>query len=131
MNNSFALTVVSILALVQSVFGLVRAFGWVQIGMELFDRGLLFLPVVGTVAAFRGAFIAMVALFYLLFAVGAAARWRWTWSIGLTAAVTNVAIALLAVFERGAPGEALLWIVIPAILVVYLLSRPGRAALAF
>ncbi len=128
MKRPFGLTVIAILAVVQGVFGLLRALGWVQIGMDLFDRGLLLMPMVGAVAVFRGGVIAIVALLYIGFAVGALARSGWAWSVGLTAALINFIFSVIALIEGAALGESLLWIIVPAILVVYLFSPAGRKA---
>jgi hypothetical protein len=121
----------AILALVQGAFGLLRAFGWVQIGVDLFEHGLLLMPMLGAVAMFRGSVIGMVAILYLLFAVGAMIGFTWSWAVGLTAALINVFLALIVLIEGVALGELLPWVIIPTILVVYLFSPPGRKAFDF
>lgn len=60
----------AVLAIVQGVFGLLRAYNWVQIGTNLFGQGLLLVPFLGVMAVARGVFISIVALLYVLFAIG-------------------------------------------------------------
>jgi hypothetical protein len=57
MKRLLSLKIVALLALVQGVFGLLRAYNWVQIGTNLFGQGLLLLPFIGAVAVMRGLFI--------------------------------------------------------------------------
>jgi hypothetical protein len=69
MSKPWSHKVIALLALIQGVFGLLRAYNWVQIGTNLFGQGLLLLPFVGAVAVMRGLFVSLVALLYVLFAV--------------------------------------------------------------
>jgi hypothetical protein len=47
MSKPWSHKVIALLALIQGVFGLLRAYNWVQIGTNLFGQGLLLLPFVG------------------------------------------------------------------------------------
>jgi hypothetical protein len=71
MSNSVKFNFIALLAFLQGIFGLLRAYNWVQIGTNLFGQGLLLLPFVGAVAVMRGLFISVVAFLYVLFAIGA------------------------------------------------------------
>ncbi|HEY1232155.1 MAG TPA: hypothetical protein VGH22_02120, partial [Candidatus Binatia bacterium] len=71
MDRTPGLKIVAVLALVQGGLVLLRAYNWVQIGSNLFGQGLLLLPFVGIIAVMRGLFVLMVALLYIVFAVGA------------------------------------------------------------
>jgi len=71
MDRTLSLKIVGVLALVQGGLALLRAYNWVQIGSNLFGQGLLLLPVAGVMAVMRGLLVSIVALLYILFAVGA------------------------------------------------------------
>jgi hypothetical protein len=47
MSKPWSHKVIALLALIQGVFGLLRAYNWVQMGTNLFGQGLLLLPFVG------------------------------------------------------------------------------------
>jgi hypothetical protein len=109
----------ALLAFVQGAFGLLRAYDWVHIGVDLFREGLLILPVVGAVAVLRGMFIALVALLYFLFFCGALLGSRWAWSICFAAVVINLLLVLGAVGRGASPMEAMVWTIIPVVLILY------------
>ena len=129
MSKSLSFKIMVLFALVQGVAGLVRAFNWVQIGFDLFGQGILLLPFIGAVAVMRGLFISVVALFYVLFAIGALLRRSWAWWICLTAVVVNLLLALSGLAQGAPVAEAIAWSVIPGILLIYLFSQTGRNAL--
>ena len=87
---STSVTVIAALALAQAVFGVLRAFGWFEIGSDLLGRGLLILPLIGVVAYARGFLVAGIALLYVLFAFGVFVRKSWAWSLGVTVAIVNL-----------------------------------------
>jgi hypothetical protein len=126
MDRTLSLKIMALLALVQGAFGLLRAYGWVQIGADLFRQGLLILPVVGTLAILRGMFIAGVAFLYFLFFCGALLGSRWAWSVCLTAVVINLLLVLSALVQGAPLMQAIAWAVIPATLLFYFFSRTGR-----
>ena len=123
MERLWSLKIMALLALVQGVFGLARAYNWVQIGGDLFRQGLLLLPFVGALAVMRGLFIFAVALLYVLFALGALLGRAWAWWPGLTAAIINLLLVLGAVAQGASPIAAIAWSVIPAILIIYFFSQ--------
>ena len=129
MNRTLSLKIMALLALAQGAFGLLRAYGWVQIGADLLRQGLLLLPVVGTLAILRGMFIAGVAFLYFLFFCGALLGSRWAWSVCLTAVVINLLLVLSALTQGVSFTQAIAWSVIPALLLFYLFSPMGRNAL--
>ena len=120
MIRSLSFQIILFLAFLQGVFGLARAYDWVQIGVDLWGQGALLLPFVGAAAVMRGSIIAVVALLYMLSVFGALLAKRWAWWTGLIAVVLN----LLLVFSGlayGAPVlEVLAWSAIPVILLFYL-----------
>ena len=129
MKPTLTLKIIAFLAVVQGVFGLLRAYGWVQIGADLFRQGLLILPIVGTLAVLRGMFIAGVAFLYFLFFCGALLGSRWAWSVCLTAVVINLLLVLSALAQGVSFMQAIAWAVIPAVLLFYFFSQMGRVAL--
>ena len=129
MDRSITLKIMALLAFVQAIAGVLRAFNWVQVGVNLFGQGILILPTVGALAVLRGLFISVIALFYVLFAVGAMLEARWSRWVGLVAAIVNLLLVVNALVQGAEPGQALAWSVIPAILLIYLFSKAGRKAL--
>jgi hypothetical protein len=128
MSKAVNSKIIVLLALVQGVLGLGRAYNWVQIGADLFGQGLLLLPFVGALAVMRGLFISVIALLYVLFAIGALLEKSWAWWFGLTASIINLLLALSAVVQGASAVEAIAWSVIPAILLFYYFSQRGRGA---
>jgi hypothetical protein len=129
MNRSLSFKVILFLAFLQGVFGLLRAYNWVQLGVDLFGQGILLLPIVGTVAVMRGLFISFVALLYVFSIMGALLAKGWAWWTCLTAVVLNL-LLVLSGSAQGAPVlEAIAWSVIPVILLFYLFSGTKSSAL--
>jgi len=129
MANSLSLNIVMLLALAQGIAGLLRAFNWVEVGIDLFGEGLLLLPFIGVVAVMRGLLIAVVALLYGLFAGGALLRRSWARWIGLAAAIVNLLLVLSLLTQEAPVAQAIAWSAIPVILIFYLISPTGRDAL--
>jgi hypothetical protein len=128
MDRPLSLKIVACLALVQGLAGLLRAFNWLQIGVDLFEQGILLLPLVGAAAFLRGLFIAVVALLYVLFFAGALLGRGWARWVGMTAAVINLLLVLRALSEGAPAANAAPWSVIPVILLFFSLSAAGRGA---
>jgi hypothetical protein len=121
--------IIAVLALVQGGFGVLRALHWFDMGSDLFGQGLLLLPLVGVVAFLRGAFIAIIALLYVVFAWGMVLRRAWASGVGIVAAAVNL-LLVFSVLVQGEPiGRTLLWAVIPLIILLYLLSASAGQAL--
>jgi len=118
--------IVVLLALLQGVLGVLRAYGWMRIGTDLFTQGLLMLPAVGAVAFLRGLFISVIAGLYLLFVCGALLGARWSWPIALGAVVLNLSLVANAVLRDAPVNRAIMWAIIPAIILFYLVSSKGR-----
>ena len=117
-----------VLALVQGGVGVLRAFEWFNIGADLLGQGLLILPLVGVVAFGRGGLVIVMAILYLLFAAGMVLQKSWTRWLGLTVAAVNILLVLNIVILGEPFSRAALWLTVPIIIVVYLLSPSGRAA---
>jgi hypothetical protein len=123
------LAIVAALAVLQGVLGLLRSFEIVRFGVDLTERGALFLPLLGILTAARGGLVAIIALLYLLFAVGALRQDAWSWWVGLAAAVLNGLLIVNTMAQGASIALSLLWAVVPLILVSYLLAPGGRRAL--
>jgi hypothetical protein len=128
MSSRAALNTVAVLALVQGVLGVLRALQWFQVGSDLSHMGVVLLPILGVLAAGRGVLVGAIALLYVLFAWAAFTGQGWARGVGLAACALN-ALAVLGLLVTGAaPGAALLWLVVPVIIAVVLLRRPGLAS---
>jgi hypothetical protein len=120
MKTSLSFKIILFLAFVQGVLGLLRAYDWVQFGVDLFSQGALLLPFCGVVAMMSGLIISVVALLYMLSVFGALLAKAWAWWTALTAVVLNL-LLLLPSLAQGAPVlELLAWSAIPVILLLYL-----------
>lgn len=129
MGKSLSLKIIMSLALAQAIAGLLRAFDWVQVGVDLFGQGLLLLPFLGVVAVMRGLLIAVAALLFVTFVCGAILRQSWARWIGLAAASVNL-LLVVSVLLQGSPlAHAIAWSAIPVVLILYLFSPTGRDAL--
>jgi len=129
MNKSLSFKIIILLAVLQGGFVFLRAYNWVQIGVDLLGQGILLLPFIGAVVVMRGLFISVVGLLYVLFVIGALLGKSWSWWLCLTAVLVNLFLVLCSL-ARGAPVvQAVAWSVIPAILVFYLFSQMRRDGL--
>jgi hypothetical protein len=129
MNRSLGFKIILFLAFLQSVFGLMRAYNWVQIGVDIFGQGGLFLPLVGALAVMRGLIISVVALLYLLSVFGALLAKGWAWWTGVIAVVLNLLLVLAGLAQGASVLDALVWSVIPVILLFYLFTPTKNNAL--
>ena len=129
MRRPVSLKIIMLLALVQGLAGLLRGFNWIQVGVDLFGKGILLLPLLGGMVIMRGLFVWVVASLYVLFVFGALRRSRWAWWSCLIAAAVNLLLALSALVQGAPLTEFIAWSVIPAILMYYLFSQIGRDAL--
>ena len=123
------LTIVAALALLQGVLGLLRSFEIVRFGVNLTEQGALLLPLLGILTAARGGLVAIIALLYLLFAVGALRQDAWSWWVGLAAALLNGLLVVNTMVQGASIVLSLLWAVVPLVLVSYLFGPAGRRAL--
>ena len=112
--------------MMQGVCGILRAFEWFRIGIALSMQGILLLPILGTAAFTRGKLVLVLALCYILFALGALLHQRWAWGLGLGVSLVTGLAVLSLMFEGDADLWSLLWLIVPVLLVWYLLSPVGR-----
>jgi hypothetical protein len=129
MNRPLSFKIMVLLALIQGVSALLRAYNWVQIGVDLSGQGILLLPAIGAVAIMRGLVISAVALLYLLFFCGALLGGRWARWVCLPAILVNLLLVVNGLAQGAPIAQAIVWAVIPGILLIYIFSQSGRDAL--
>lgn len=104
-NRTFGETVVAMLALAQSVFGILRALNWLKVGSNLLGQGLFLLPLIGMVAYARGFVVALIAFLYAAFAWGIFTRRGWACSLGIAVSVVNLLLVLKCLDPGGSGVE--------------------------
>ena len=115
--------IVAILALVQGVAGILRAFQWIDVGGDLMGQGLFLLPLTGAIAIARGAFIAVIALSFILFACGLLLEQGWAKWLGIVVAVINLLLVFSLLMQGESLARAVPWVVIPALILIYLTAN--------
>ena len=127
-KRNAGMTVVAVLAFVQSLAGVLRALQWFDIGSDLLGQGLLLLPMVGLVVIFRGVLVAAIALVYVLFACGALLGRSWARWLGIAVAAVTLLLVVSVAIQGESPARALIWAIIPVVMIGYLFSSLGRQA---
>src|SRR5215475_3708089 len=83
-------------------------------------------PLIVMMAQAKGGLLVVLALMFLIFAVGARGMHAWAWWVGLLASAVNI-LYVLRVAVGGTPILIGLFVVIiPIVIVWYLLSPMGR-----
>ena len=122
-------TFVAVLALAQGVLAVFRSLHLFDIGSDLMERGILLLPAIAMFAYARGALVGLIAVLYVLFAFGEFSGRAWGRSCGAVAAVLNLLLVVGAVFQGEDILRALLWAIVPAIVLWHVFScAQARAA---
>ena len=129
MNRSLGFKIILFLAFLHRGFVLMRSYNWLHIGVDIFGQGGLFLPLVGALAVMRGLIISVVALLYLLSVFGALLAKGWAWWTGVIAVVLNLLLVLAGLAQGSSVLDALVWSVIPVILLFYLFPPTKNNAL--
>lgn len=129
-NRTLGTTIIAVLAIVQGAAGVMRALHWFDIGSDFLDQGLLLLPLIGVMAFSRGAFITVVALWYVAFACGALLGRSWARWLGIVVAVVSLFLVVSVVIQGEALASALLWAVVPVVMLFYLFTTAARPALS-
>ena len=126
MKRTVRLILVAALATMQGIVGLLRAFEWFRVGIDMSRQGILLVPILGAVAFTWGKLVLVLALGYILFALGALFKQRWAWGLGLGVSLVT-GLVVLSLMRTGATDLwSLLWLIVPVVLVWYLLSPVGR-----
>jgi hypothetical protein len=121
-------TFIAILALVQGVLGVFRAFDWFNVGADLFGQGLLILPLVGVIAFARGGLVIVLAMLSALFAVGMLLQKSWAWWLGLIVSAISILLVLNILVLGESVSRTAFWLIVPIVIAAYLLLPFGRAA---
>ena len=125
---STAITVIGILAIIHAVAGILRAVQWFDIGSDLMGQGLLLVPLVGVIAIGRGVFVTTIALLFLVFACGLFLQQSWARWLGIVLAFTNLLLVLSLLIQGESLARALPWVVVPAVILIYLTSAMDSSA---
>ena len=128
-ERTVGMTVIAVLALVQSALGVLRALHWFDFGSDLMGQGLLLFPLMGVVAYLRGGFVAVIALLYVVFAYGIFLGRSWARWLGIVVAIVSLLLVASVVIQGEAPVRALVWSIVPVVMIGYLFSPAGRQAL--
>ena len=116
--------IVAILALLQGVAGILRAFQWFDVGGDLMGQGLFLLPLTGVIAIARGVLVVTVALSFIVFACGLLLKQSWAKWMGIVAAVVSLLLVFSLLIQGESLARAVPWAVIPAIILIYLDGNP-------
>jgi len=128
-KRTLGLTIVAVLALVQSIAGVLRGLEWFNVGSDLMGQGLLLLPLIGLVAIGSGVLVAVLALLLLVFACGALLQRSWARWLGIFLAIVNLLMVVSVVAQGDSPARALGWAIVPVVMLFYLSSPAGRQSL--
>ena len=126
MKRTVRLILVAVLATMQGIFGILRAFEFFRMGIYLSMRGILLPPILSVVAFTWGKLVLVLALCYILFVLGALLHQRWAWGLGLGVSLVTGLVVLSLMLKGAADLWSLLWLIVPVILAWYLLSPVGR-----
>jgi hypothetical protein len=123
------MTIVALLALLQSILGVLRVLHWFDVGSDLLGQGLLLLPIIGLLAFSRGVLVAVISLLYVLFAYGAFLGRSWAKWLGIVVAAVTLLLVVSVVIQGESAARALVWSIVPLIMVGYLSFSPGGESL--
>jgi hypothetical protein len=126
MERTVGLIVIAVLALMQGMVGMLRAFAWFRAGIDVSKQGILLLPILGAVAFTWAKLMLVLGLGYLLFALGALCHQRWAWGVGVGISLMTGLVVVSLLLQGAAHSWSLLWLIVPVVLVWYLCSPVGR-----
>jgi hypothetical protein len=128
-NRTVGLTVIAVLALVQGLFGVLRTLHWFDLGSDLMGQGLLLLPVIWLLAIGRGMLVAVLAVLFAVVSYGLLSQRRWARWLAIVLSIVTLLLAVRVVIQGESPARALVWSLIPVVMLGYLISPSGRQAL--
>jgi predicted membrane protein len=73
--------------------------------------------------------VAVLALLLVVFACGALLQRRWARWLGIFLAIVNLLLVLSIVMQGESAARALVWAIVPVVMLCYLFSPPGRQTL--
>jgi hypothetical protein len=128
-TRPLGLTVIAVLALVQGIFGVLRTLHWVEVGGDFMGRGLVVMPVLGLVAFGRGMMVAVLTVLFGVFSYGLLQRRSWARGLGIFLSLVTLLLVVSAVIHGESLARALVWAIIPVVILCYLMSPSGRQVL--
>ena len=128
-NRTVGMTVIAVLALVQGIFGVLRTLQWFELGSDFMGRGLLLLPILGLMAIGRGLVVVVVAGLFAVFSYGLLRQRRWARGLGIFLSLVTLLLVVSVVIQGESPARALVWSIVPVVIIGYLISPSGRQAL--
>jgi len=128
-NRTVGMTVIAVLALVQGIFGVLRTLQWFELGSDFMGRGLLLLPILGLMAIGRGLVVVVVAGLFAVFSYGLLRQRSWARWLGIFLSIVTLLLVVSVVIQGESPARALVWSIVPVVIIGYLISPSGRQAL--
>ena len=128
-NRPVGMTIIAVLALVQGIFGVLRTLHWFELGSDFMGRGLLLLPVLGLLAIGRGIVVAVLAALFAIFSYGLLRQQSWARGLGIFLSIVTLLLVVSVVIQGESPARALVWSIVPVVIIGYLISPSGRQAL--
>jgi len=127
MERPTHLTIIAWLTFVQGFMVTLVALLWFGIASYFSpDSSGITSPLMVMMAEAKGGILAVLALMYLVFAVGAWRMRNWAWWVGLLASALSILYVVRAVLGGGSIIVGLFVLIIPLVLIWYLLSPTGR-----
>jgi hypothetical protein len=127
MERPTHLTIIAWLAFVQGFMVTLVALIWFGIASYFSpDSSGITSPLMVMIAEAKGAVLVVLALLYLVFAVGVWRMRNWAWWVGLLASALSILYVVRVVLGGGSIIVGLFVLIIPLVLIWYLLSPTGR-----
>jgi len=127
MERPTHLTIIAWLAFVQGFMVTLVALIWFGIASYFApDSSGITSPLMVMMAEAKGAVLVVLALLYLVFAVGAWRMRNWAWWVGLLVSALSILYVVRAMLGGGSIIVGLFVLIIPLVLIWYLLSPTGR-----
>ena len=127
MERPTHLTIIAWLTFVQGFMVTLVALLWFGIASYFSpDSSGITSPLMVMIAEAKGAVLVVLALLYLVFAVGVWRMRNWAWWVGLLASALSILYVVRVVLGGGSIIVGLFVLIIPLVLIWYLLSPTGR-----
>jgi len=127
MERPTHLTIIAWLTFVQGFMVTLVALLWFGIASYFSpDSSGITSPLMVMIAEAKGAVLVVLALLYLVFAVGVWRMRNWAWWVGLLASALSILYVVRVVLGGGSIIVGLFVLIIPLVLIWYLLSSTGR-----
>jgi hypothetical protein len=128
-NRTVGLTVIALLALVQGLFGVLRTLHLFELGSDLVGQSLLLLPFVWLLAIGRGILVAVFAVLFAVVSGGLLLQRSWARGLGIFLSSATLLLVAWFMIHGESPARALIWSIIPVVMICYLISPSGWQAL--